>query len=156
MTTISEQVTDIQNQIILSKLAESIVPAEFNGEKIVILHGLPIPFNTFNLYLLGLLRCESRLTYDGTIKILRQFWTDIDYNFQPIEKKKNTKLGFSTNWQPSPEYLEKLPDARLVDTVLETITNVARTMGEVDATSTFINTSLDFKPFAEHIYELMY
>ena len=156
MTTISEQVIDLHNQIILSKLAESIERAEFNGERIVILHGLPIPFNTFNLYLLGLLRCDGRQTYDATIKVLRQFWEDIEFKFQPIEKKKRTKLGLSTNWQPSPEYLEKLPDARLVDTVLETITNVAKTMSGVDPTSTFINTSLDYKPFAERIYELMY
>jgi hypothetical protein len=152
MTTISE-VNELQNQIVLSKLAETVESADYRGKKVVILQGLPLPLKAFNMFFLGILRGETRTVYEGEVPSIREFWEEIEFKFTPIEKKKPVKLGWlSNNWSPSPEYLEKLPDARLIDTVLETINNAAKSMGNPDPSAKYI----DYKALGERIYELVY
>lgn len=152
MTMTSDEIKDVQNQMVFSKLAETVEAADYRGSKIIIINGMPLQLSVFNLFFLGIVRCESRSVYESSIPAIRELWEEVNFKYEPVVKKKPIKLGIFGNWSPSPEYLEKLPDNRLIDTVLETINNISKVMDPSDPSVMYTN----YKAIAERVYELVY
>lgn len=163
----SDQIREVQNAMVMSKLAESVECVHLvdaDVKQIVIINGMPFDFRSFVLFSTGLMRSEGKSIYDkSTLDSIRALWEALEYKFEPRQEKWQKKARLA-GWTPSPEYLEKLPDNKMIDTIMMIIREMAKRVAgeeedEEDPLGNIWNTwsmgaqAVDYKPLMQAVYD---
>jgi hypothetical protein len=150
--------------MVMSKLAESIECVQIpdaTPSQLVIVSGMPFSFRAFVLFSTGLLRSEGKSIYDkSTLDDIRALWEALEYKYEPREQNW-AKKATASGWRPSPEYLEKLPDNKMIDTILLVIRGMAKKIAgdeedDKDPIGSLFNynyRAVDYKPLMQAVYD---
>jgi hypothetical protein len=161
----SDTVQQIQNAMVMSKLAESVECVTIDNyghqDKFVVLKGMPFEFRSYVLFATGIIRSEGGAIYDDRVlRDIRTLWEAVEYKFTIPEPKRKPRAHatYLRAWQPTPEYIEKFDDNMMIRGIRETINELARTYsGQDDETDKYGSSiwsfsDIDYKPIMAAIY----
>jgi hypothetical protein len=156
-TMTSDYLTDVQNVMVMSKLAESVECVKMGNygseETFVIVKGMPFKYRNFVLVVTTILRGEGRSALsEDILDEITELWRELGYKFEAKEPQK-----IANRWMPYllPKKKEEVDIIRTIKTVFDEIARIYSGDPEENQTSNnffALKRTVDFKPMMIEVH----